>query len=238
MIKSKRIISILLLFLIVTIVPYTAFATSECETKQEIDPDKPMIALTFDDGPSTCYTSRILDVLEENNVNATFFVLGTEAEENQDLLARMIENGNEIGNHTLNHQDLTSLTDEEISYQINTTQQIIQNATGTTSQIMRAPYGYIDEDTSQQIDMPVILWSLDTLDWENRDAEIICDTILKNVKDGDIVLMHDIYESTADAAEYVIPELIKRGYQLVTVSELSEYKGISLEDGTTYNNFY
>ncbi|WP_051280523.1 polysaccharide deacetylase family protein [Anaerovorax odorimutans] len=236
--KSKRIITVFLTILIVTIIPYTAFATSGNETVQEIDTDKPMIALTFDDGPSQYYTSKILDVLEENNAKATFFVLGTEAEDNPNLLERMIESGYEIGNHTLNHQDLTSLTDEEICYQMNTTQQIIQNATGTTSQIMRAPYGYMDEDTSQQIDMPVILWSLDTLDWENRDAETVCNSILENVKDGDIVLMHDIYESTADAAEYIIPELIKRGYQLVTVSELSEYKGISLEDGTTYNNFY
>ena len=232
-----RKIGIVSLILVITMLPFVAFA-EESSGERTIDLDKPMIALTFDDGPSSVYTSQILDTLDANNAKATFYVLGTEAEKNEELLARMNASGYEIGSHTLNHQDLTSLTEEEVRYQMDTTQDIIEDATGIIPRTMRAPYGYVDEETDTLIDMPIILWSLDTLDWESRDADTICDTLLSNVKDGDVVLMHDIYGSTAEAVQRIIPELIQRGYQLVTVSELSQYRGVELQDATVYNNFY
>lgn len=220
-----------------TMLPYTAFA-DDYSYHDSIDPDKPMIALTFDDGPSALYTADILDILEEYNAHATFYVLGTEAKKNEDLLVRMLKNGNEIGSHTLNHQDLTSLTEEEVLYQMETTNRTIEDATGTLPKTMRAPYGYMNDETANLLEYPIVLWSLDTLDWESRDADSICETLLENVKDGDIVLMHDIYGSTAEAIQTLVPELIERGYQLVTVSELSQYRSAEMQQGTIYNNFY
>ena len=205
---------------------------------RDIDPDKPMVALTFDDGPSPRYTPTILDVLKENGATATFFVLGIEAEKNKDLLTRIIDEGNEIGNHSFDHKNYTLLSDEELNYQIDTTEKIIEEATGYIPSIIRTPYGFVNDDLIKKIDYPIILWSLDTLDWENRNAETIYNNIIENVKDGEIILMHDTYESSADAVKLVIPELIKRGYQLVTISELSEYRGIPLQPGNVYSNMY
>jgi len=205
---------------------------------REIDPNKPMVALSFDDGPNPSITHIVLDVLEENNVAATFFILGIEAERYPDLLNRIIQEGNEIGNHSLNHPDFTKLSDEVLSYQINTTQEIVKDATGYAPLLLRPPYGFYNQEIVQKIKLPIILWSLDTLDWQNRNIEMIYNNIFNNVKDGDIILMHDSYQTTADALKIIIPELISRGYQPVTISELSKYKGIPLESHKVYGNFY
>ncbi|WP_326907407.1 polysaccharide deacetylase family protein [Sedimentibacter sp. MB31-C6] len=206
--------------------------------ERNINPDKPMIALTFDDGPSKLYTPRILDILEEYNSVGTFFVLGNNVKNNKDTLIRMIENGHEIGNHSYNHKDITTLSDEELYKQIKGTDDLIRNATGYTPSIMRPPYGTNSEEYNKKIFKPIILWSIDTLDWENRNTEIIINNILDNVKDGDIILLHDLYDSTAEAVEKVVPELINRGYQLVTVSELYEYRNTTLTAGIKYSNMY
>lgn len=206
--------------------------------QRNVNPNKPMIALTFDDGPSKLYTPRILDVLEEYNSVGTFFVLGSHVKDNKDTLIRMIENGHEIGNHSYNHKDITTMSDEELYKQIKGTDDLIRNATGYIPSIMRPPYGANSEEYNKKIFKPIILWSIDTLDWENRNTEIIVNNILDNVKDGDIILMHDLYDSTAEAVEKVVPELINRGYQLVTVSELYEYRNETLTAGIKYSNMY
>ncbi|MBR0598945.1 polysaccharide deacetylase family protein [Sinanaerobacter chloroacetimidivorans] len=203
-----------------------------------LDPYKPMVALTFDDGPSPLYTPVILDVLDEHNSAATFFVLGTEADRNRELLAEIIQRGNEIGNHSLNHRDFTKLSIEELNYQINTTQDIIEEATGYAPLVLRTPYGFVNVDLMKELHMPVILWSLDTRDWESRDPEKIYDEVFENVKDGDIILMHDIYESSAEAVKQIIPELIERGFQVVSVSELSRLREVPLQAGNIYSNLY
>lgn len=194
------------------------------QEERKIDPNKPMVALTFDDGPSEKYTPEILDVLKSNYSLGTFFVLGTEVEKNKELLNRMIKEGNQIGNHTYNHKNLTILSDEELSYQLDNTQNIIIESGDYTPTIMRPPYGYVNNELRKKMYMSVVLWTLDTRDWENRNTEIICNNILENVKDGDIILMHDIYESTAEAVKIIVPELKSRGYQLVTVDELNSIK--------------
>lgn len=222
-----------MLFLIFTI-NFQVFALDK-----EIDPNKPMVALTFDDGPSENFTPIILDVLKENNANATFFVLGNEVKKNKDTLVRMVNEGNEIGNHSYNHKDLTSISDFELYQQIVGTDEFIEDITGVIPTVMRPPYGFINDRISSRIYKPIILWSLDTLDWQNRNTEKICSNILDNVKDGDIVLMHDIYETTADAVKSVVPELVKRGYQLVTVSELNQYRqATTMLAGHKYSNMY
>lgn len=207
------------------------------EVKRVIDPNKPMIAITYDDGPSI-YTPEILDALKENNSVATFFVLGQSVYHNGELLNRMIAEGNQIGNHTYNHKNITTISDEELYLQVQGTDDLLYIYTGYTPTVMRPPFGSTNEHVNKQISKPIIHWSIDTRDWENQNVEMITQSILENVKDGDIILMHDLFDSTAEASQIVIHELVNRGYQLVTIDELVEYKGVTLSAGQQYYNMY
>lgn len=206
--------------------------------KTRIDPGKPMVAITFDDGPSAIYTPAILDILKEHDSAATFFVLGTEAEQYPEILQRMVNEGNEIGNHSYSHLNLTLLTDAELAYQIETPQVIIKGITGQAPTILRPTYGFINDELLTKIPLPIILWSIDTVDWQSRNANVINNIIIENVKDGDIILMHDIYGSTLEAVKEVVPQLISKGFQLVTISEMADARGIALQPGNVYSNMY
>lgn len=203
-------------------------------SKREIDPNKPMIALSFDDGPNKNTTIPILDTLKEYDSVATFFILGNRVSNNVNILERMLEEGSEIGNHSYNHKELTKLSSQELREQIRKTQDAVIDHTGIELKLMRPTYGSYNDDLKSKIEMPLILWSVDTVDWQSRDAKKVTDHVLANAKDGDIVLMHDIYDSTAEAVKSLVPELIDRGYQLVTISELFESRGESLKDGQIY----
>lgn len=213
-------------------------APAEGREVRVIDPEKPMVALTFDDGPSALHTSEILDVLKENDAKGTFFVLGSLVIKNPELTKRIMDEGHQLGNHTYNHKDLTAISDDELYMQIVGTDDLIENATGQRTTVMRPPYGRKNQDVVRGINKPVIIWSLDTKDWEDRDADVIEKKVMDNVKDGDIILMHDIYGSTAEAVGRIVPQLINQGYQLVTVDELYEYSGKPLVAGQVYNNAY
>jgi peptidoglycan/xylan/chitin deacetylase (PgdA/CDA1 family) len=207
-------------------------------SERNIDPDKPMIALTFDDGPHKNTTIPILDTLKLYNGVGTFFILGNRVKNNENLLKRMISEENEIGNHSFSHKQLTTISSSEVKSQIDKTQKAVLEVTGSKPKVMRPTYGSYNSKLKSQIDMPMILWSIDTLDWESRDPVKIATHVLDNVEDGDIILMHDIYESTVDAVKILVPELISRGYQLVTVSELYELKGEALQVGNIYSKLY
>lgn len=194
------------------------------------------VALTFDDGPSS-FTDRLLDCLVKNNAKATFFFVGEEVEHFPETAKRIADLGFEMGNHTYSHEDLTSLTAEEIQYQISATEQAIHSATGQNSTLLRPPYGSINSSVSALISKPAILWSIDTLDWESRDPQKITEVVLNEVENGSIILMHDIFSSSVDAAEIFIPELIKQGYSFVTVQELADIQGIDLQAGNSYGTF-
>lgn len=204
---------------------------------RKIDPTKPMIALTFDDGPNPSSTSRILDVLEQNDAAATFFILGDRAKNNTELLKRMQTIGCQIGNHSYSHPNLSKMSAEDVASEVNGTFDIINNATGDHTKILRPPYGAYTDSTFSPIGATLIMWSVDTLDWQSRNPDSIYDATMSTVQDGDIVLMHDIYESTADAAEKIIPALISSGYQLVTISEMSKYKNKPLDANIVYHSF-
>lgn len=203
------------------------------------DPDKPMIALTFDDGPSK-KTERILDVLEQYNAHATFFVVGTQLEKFPELTKRASDLGCEVGNHTYNHKNLTKISPDEIREQINGVNALVLEATGKEIALVRPPYGagIKDETVKENVPYPLIMWTIDTLDWSTRDTESTIAAIRQDVKDGSIVLMHDLYDATAAAVETIVPELIEQGYQLVTVSEMFAAKGIVLEPGKYYRNAF
>lgn len=215
----------------------TTQPTKDEQNKRVIDPNKPMVALTYDDGPSK-YTAEILDILKENNSAATFFVLGMQVNKYDEVIVRMVEEGNQIGNHSYDHKRLTTLNDEELHNQINVTDNLIYKTALYKPFVMRPPYGSTNAELEKKLQKPVINWSVDTRDWESRNTEAIVDIVLKNVKDGDIILMHDLYKTSVEASKIVIPELIKRGYQLVTVSELSENKDIILKAGNLYYHMH
>lgn len=186
------------------------------------------VALTFDDGPSK-HTSRILDCLSANGAKATFFVVGPNVQRFGDTLRRAHALGMEIGNHTVNHKNLRNLSQTEVYSEINTNADYIEAAIGVRPSLVRPPYGNYSDAILATANQPFILWSIDTLDWKTRNTQSTVDSVLSSVKDGDIVLMHDLYEPTAAAAEIIIPELIKRGFDLVTIPELAQRKGITLE---------
>lgn len=179
-----------------------------------------VIALTFDDGPSSSVTPRVLSTLKANDVKATFFVLGSNAQVNPDLIRQEINEGHEIGNHSFSHPLLTDLSKEEADQQVASTNQIIQSITGQPVKLLRPPYGSINPDLMADYQMPVVEWSVDTEDWKSKNADAVYNEIVKNANSGAIVLMHDIHPTTADALPRVIQLLKSQGYRFVTVSEL------------------
>ena len=203
------------------------------------DPSKPMVALTFDDGPSK-KTERILDVLEQYGAHATFFVVGIQLEKFPEIVKRASDLGCEIGNHTYNHKNLTKISPDEMREQINGVNRLVLEATGKEPALVRPPYGagIKDETVKANVAYPLIMWTIDTLDWSTRDTQSTLEAIRKDVKDGSIVLMHDLYDPTAAAVETIVPELIEQGYQLVTVSEMFAAKGIALEPGKYYRKAF
>lgn len=198
-------------------------------------PDK-MVALTFDDGPYSPVTNRILDMLESVDGHATFFIVGNRASTYSSCVTRARDLGCELANHTWSHPNsgLTSISYAEVVDQIVSCNNAIYSVAGVTPSIMRPVGGSYNDSVASAVDMPMIIWSLDTQDWKYRDTDHVVNAILNNVSDGDVVLMHDLYPTTAAAMEIVIPELVARGYSLVTVSELAEYKGYDLEDSKAY----
>lgn len=203
-----------------------------------IDPSKPMIALTFDDGPRVESTTRILDTLQRYGAKATFFVIGTcVTDQTKDLLKRMSNMGCEVGSHTYDHTDLTIYDAESMKADLDKTKAIIESASGKPCTLMRPPGGAFNEDVSASIEYPMILWYIDTRDWESRDAASVTSITEQYACDGAIVLMHDIYNSSADAAEQIIPWLDAQGYQMVTISQLAAMRGIKLEAGKSYYDF-
>ena len=195
------------------------------------------IALTFDDGPGP-YTGRLLDCLEENDAKATFFVLGNLVNRYPDTLRRMYRMGCQIGNHSYDHSTLTGLSEKDVKNQITSTNQRVKAAVGRSSWVVRPPGGGYNESTAKLINQPLILWSLDTKDWETKNVQATVETVLNNLQAGDIVLMHDIHETSVEAAEILIPALKSMGYDLVTVGNLSKASGIALERGKVYSSFH
>jgi len=185
------------------------------------------IALTYDDGPSK-YTNKILDCLEKYGAKATFFVVGNSVYAYPDALERAHTLGMEIGNHTMSHPKLTSISVASALSELNKNASVVENVTGKRPTLVRPPYGSYNQSIINSVGLPFILWSIDTLDWKTRNAQKTVNAILSDVSDGDIILMHDLYLSTAEATEIIVPKLIDMGFDLVTVSELAERKGVSL----------
>ena len=214
---------------------YLCYFSEKGVLYRKIDKKKKMVALTYDDGPSA-NTPKILDTLEKYDAVATFFVVGNRVSTYSNTVKRAYGMGCEIGNHTYEHKILTRADAAGIREQVSKTNAAVKNITGTDPIVMRPPGGCVNDTVKSQTGMPMILWSIDTLDWRTRNAASTKTAVLDHVKDGDIVLMHDLYEATANASTTIIPTLVERGYQLVTVSELAECRG-GMKDGCLYYSF-
>lgn len=197
---------------------------------------KMLIALTFDDGPSAETTGRLLDILKEKQARATFFVLGTRAQANPDLVQRQIREGHEVGTHSLWHANLGTMGWDAVAADLAEAKGILRNITGMEPTLLRPPYGSIN-DAVLGMGMPVITWTVDPDDWRDKDLNTVHWRVCEYAFDGAIVLMHDIYDSTVDAMSWIIDDLRGRGYELVTVSELAAAKGASLAPGVVYGKF-
>ncbi len=212
----------------------TSTETSPAFPGRIVDPAKPMIALTFDDGPNSATTLRIIKALKDNGSVATFFTLGNRVKDGQATLQAMLNANCEIGNHSFNHKSFVGLSLADLHDQIDTTDNLLKEAGVPITGLLRPPYGAIDDTVKNNTGKTIILWDVDTRDWESRDATAVAQHIMTHLADGNIILMHDIYESTASAAEQVIPKIIAEGYQLVTISELLQAKGLPEKAGTVY----
>ena len=189
-----------------------------------IDPSKPMVALTFDDGPSGLCTDQILDVLEENHALATFFEVGRNVARCPEPVKRMAELGCEVASHSNAHKDLSRLKKAALLADLDTADQAFASAGVEAPTLVRPPYGAVNQTVKSATGRSVITWTVDTLDWKSRDAQAVIDYIQGyGALDGEIVLMHSIYSSTAEAVAALVPWLQEQGYQLVTVTELMAY---------------
>ncbi|MGI6020384.1 MAG: polysaccharide deacetylase family protein [Lachnospiraceae bacterium] len=196
-----------------------------------------LVALTFDDGPSN-NTDAILDVLEQYNAKATFFVVGTQIKDFSEVLVREHDMGMEIGNHTYDHTILNSADSDTIIDVLDKNDDFIESFIGERTTLMRPTGGGINKNVALTVDKPMILWDVDTLDWETLDAETTYKNTIEGVQSGSIILMHDLYAATAEAVKKIVPALQERGYKLVTVSELAEYYGYDLEAHNAYYDLY
>lgn len=199
--------------------------------------NKKLVALTFDDGPSSATTPNLLNILKEKDVVVTFFVIGEKAESNADTIRRALSEGHEIASHTMYHQNLAKLNGDQIRSNIADSVQLISAVSNTNVNLTRPPYGSINENVLNNTTTPLINWSVDTLDWKSQNKDAIMETTLAQIHDGAIILMHDIYQTTVDTVPVLIDRLRQEGYEFVTIPELARERRVKLLTGQVYYNF-
>lgn len=197
--------------------------TSYQDYQEEKKKNLKRVALTFDDGPNPDTTPRVLEILDQYDAKATFFTLGHKLAGQETLVKRMIDQGNEIGNHTWSHPNLTTLSVEGIKQEITATNQAIEKITHQKPTLMRPPYGAINATVQAAVGMKEIMWTVDTLDWQSHSTPAIMKKLKEQLTPGGIILMHDIHQTSVDALPSVLDYLKSQGYEVVTVSELYGY---------------
>ncbi len=216
-------------------------AAAESQTVEEptpaptAAPKEKAVALTFDDGPSRDNDGTIIQTLQASGAHATFFVLGNRARVDGDIMQMIVGAGCEIASHSWDHPRLSKIKWKKAKSQIDRTDRIVAKLlNGYQISLLRPPYGEISKTMRKKVKKPMILWSLDTEDWKSRNAKKIFNRVKKEVKDGDIILMHDIHPETAEAVKKIVPWLSEQGYDMLTVSELMARKGKTIENGKAY----
>ena len=198
---------------------------------------RPLVALTFDDGPREATTGPLLDGLALREVPATFFLVGSRIGGNEDLVRRMAAEGHQIGVHTFDHVALKGLSRRDFDLQVGKTRAVLADLLGEGEFWLRPPYGLIDQAAASWAGGPLILWSVDPEDWKDHDVDRIVAAVVEHVSDGDIILMHDIFASSEEAALRVVDALLAKGYCFVTVEQLMEQRGAAPEAGARYRAF-
>ena len=225
--KRKGFYAILILFCgccFIGISKKTKETEGEIQQKESVEEsgvkEKPSIAITFDDGPSSRYTGRLLDGLKERSVKASFFLIGENAEENPVLVERIYKEGHLIGNHTYSHVQMTHLSEEAAVREIEKTDQVISASTGEHVAYMRPPFGAWQRELEVRMEVLPVLWSVDPLDWTTENVDEIVSKVVTEVEEGDIILLHDCYASSVEAALRIVDILQKEGYEFLTVDRL------------------
>ncbi len=208
----------------------------ENEDGYKYDKNKKTVALTFDDGPSGNKTNRLVEILSNNKAHATFFMVGNKMGYSASVINNVLENGNEIGSHSYDHKNMKRQKLNKVLEGEEKTKEIYKSITGQDLIYTRPPYGSINQKIKDGLDTIFITWNLDTEDWLHRDKDYIVNYVLENVSDGDIILMHDSYDTTIDAVEELLPKLYNEGYQVVSVTELASLKEQILEKNNIYRS--
>ena len=196
-----------------------------------------LLCLTFDDGPGQ-YTDDLLNCLEANNAHATFFMLGQNVVNYPEQVQHILKAGCEIGSHSYDHPNLKNLDLDSVKKQFTDTDDLLIKACGQAATVARAPYGEWNQDIIDTVGKPFFTWSVDSRDWDYMDADLDYKSVMEgDLSDGSIILMHDIHQPTVEAAKRIIPELVAQGYKLVTVSEMAQAKGVTLQMAS-YSDFW
>lgn len=227
-------VAVLVLFGLLRLAPGSVPASSDLKVEVPQTQEEKLVALTFDDGPRRGTTDLLLDGLKERGVKATFFLVGTQVELAPELVERMAAEGHQLGVHTFDHERVTDLTKEGFLRQVEGTRRRLYELVGERELWLRPPFGILNDNTCLWADSPIVLWSVDPEDWKDTDVQRIRSHIVSSAQDGDIILLHDIYPSSVQAALAVIDDLQAQGCRFVTVAELLESKGITPEIGQIY----
>lgn len=193
-----------------------------------------LVALTFDDGPRRSTTTALLDGLAQRGVKATFFLIGRQIPGNEDLIRRMDAEGHQIGIHTYDHTVLTELNETDFQAQVDTTRGLLTQLLGHNGFLLRPPYGAVDDGVRAMAGAPIILWSVDPEDWREQGADPVSQHLISHAQDGDILLLHDIFPGSVEAALDTVDALMAQGFYFVTVEELFSLRHIPLENGCVY----
>lgn len=213
-------------------------AAVEADTAVELPEGQKLIALTFDDGPRRSTTTRLLDGLSERGVQATFFLIGAQIENNEDVVRRMDEEGHQIGIHTFDHVKLTGLNEADFNAQVEKSRDTLKAVLGHNDFLLRPPYGMLDDCVKSWAGCPIILWSIDPEDWRDQNTDRVAAEVIAEARDGGIILMHDIFPESVDAALQIVDALHAQGYLFCTIDQLFAARGIPLEAGESYWNAY
>ena len=209
----------------------------ENEDGFKYDPNKTTVAISFDDGPNGAKTQRVLKVLENNKMCATFFMVGNKMYNQRDTLNQVLLTHSEIGSHSYSHINMKRVKFNKVVEELNKTNDIFKDITGQEFTLVRPPYGAYTDDIIKNFNQSFILWNVDTNDWRYKDVDYLVDHILTHIEDGNIILMHDTYETSVQTVEKVLPILYAKDIQVVSVSKLAELRNVNLESGKAYHYF-
>ena len=230
---SSGIVRIFTVFLLCSLL--TTAASASTDSAQE--PGAKYVALTFDDGPSGPITESLLQVLDRHQVPATFFLCGYRIEQFPQVVQDIAQAGHEIGTHGYSHDYLNNKSQSQIHKELTESVGAVTEITGQAPVLFRPPGGLVSDTMKtecQTLGLPIVLWSIDPEDWRCKSACAVADRVLSKTRDGSIILMHDLYRSSVEAADIIIAKLLEQGYTFLTVSQLAQVKCSTLEPGQRY----